>query len=118
MEVADMAKGYLARHVSRVEAVPCPCGESVRIFTRADGPVANVHVTTIRDSKLHYHKTCTEFYFILEGEGVLEVGGEEVALSPGMLVRIDPGTRHRGRGDFKTLVMGVPAWDPADEWFD
>ena len=57
----------------------------------------------------------TEFYYILEGEGVLEVGEDEVRLSPGLLVRIDKGTPHKGRGDFRTLVMGVPAWDPEDE---
>jgi len=112
-----MDKGYLVRRLADVEAVPCPCGESWRIFTRADGPVANIHVTHIRDSKVHFHKHCTEFYYILEGEGVLELAGDEVPLSPGTLVRIDPGTPHRGRGDFKTLVMGVPAWDPADEHF-
>jgi mannose-6-phosphate isomerase-like protein (cupin superfamily) len=112
-----MPEGYLARHLSDVEPTPCPCGESRRIFTRDDGPVANIHVTSIRDSKAHYHKHVTEFYYILEGEGVLEVGGDRLELSPGLLVRIDPGTVHRGSGDFKSLIIGVPAWDPEDEWF-
>ena len=112
-----MSKGYLVRHLSEVEPTPCPCGESTRIFTRADGPVANIHVTHIRDSRTHYHRHATEFYYILEGGGVLEVGGDEVALRPGLLIRIDPGTHHRGHGDFKALIVGVPAWDPEDEHF-
>ena len=113
-----MAKGYLARHLADVAPVPCPCGESRRIVTRADGPLANIHVTSIRDSRRHHHKHTTEFYYILEGQGVLEVGDDRLPLTPGLLVRIDPGTPHRGHGDFTTLVIGVPAWDPADEWFD
>jgi mannose-6-phosphate isomerase-like protein (cupin superfamily) len=112
-----MAKGYAARHLAETEPVPCPCGQSWRIFTRQDSPVANVHVTSIQDSRRHYHQNCTEFYYILEGEGILEVGGDALKLSPGLLVRIDPGTPHRGHGDFKALILGVPAWDPADEFF-
>jgi len=112
-----MPTGYLARHLADVEPVPCPCGQSWRIFTRSDGPVANIHVTSIEDSRRHYHKHCTEFYYILEGEGTLEVGDDTLELSPGLLVRIDAGTPHRGHGRFKSLIVGVPAWDPEDEWF-
>ena len=46
------------------------------------------------------------------------MGDDTLELTPGLLVRIDPGTPHRGHGDFKTLVIGIPAWDPADEHFD
>jgi mannose-6-phosphate isomerase-like protein (cupin superfamily) len=112
-----MGRGYLARHLSEVAPVPCPCGQSWRIFTRSDGPVANIHVTSIQDSRRHYHKNCTEFYYVLEGEGTLEVGDDQLALTPGLLVRIDANTPHRGHGNFKSLIVGVPAWDPEDEWF-
>lgn len=112
-----MPRGYLARHVCDVEPTPCPCGSSSRIFTREDGPLANIHVTTIRDAQPHYHKEATEFYYILEGEGALTIGGDTIKLRPGLLIRIDPGTVHSGHGDFKALIIGVPAWDPADEHF-
>jgi len=113
-----MSEGHLVRHQNDVQPVPCPCGQSTRIMTRADGPVANIHVTAFReDSRTHYHKAITEFYYILEGEGVLELGDDEIPLTPGLLVRIDPGTHHRGRGAFRALIVGVPAWDPADEFF-
>jgi len=110
-----MPDGYLARHIDDVPPVPCPCGSSTRIFTREDGDLANIHVTHIMDSKRHYHENVTEFYYILEGHGTLELGDDKVELSPGLLVRIDKGTPHKGYGDFKTLVVGVPAWDPEDE---
>lgn len=109
-------KGYEARHLSNVKPVPCLCGESFRIFTIKDGPMTNIHVTHIMDSRKHYHKKCTEFYYILEGQGVLELGDDKVQLSPGLLVRIDPLTPHRGYGDFKTLIVGIPACEADDEY--
>ena len=111
-----VGNGYEARHLSDVKPVPCLCGESFRIFTIKDGPMTNIHVTHIMDSRKHYHKKCTEFYYILEGKGVLELGDDKVQLSPGLLVRIDPLTPHRGYGDFKTLIVGIPACEPDDEY--
>jgi hypothetical protein len=31
---------------------------------------------------------------------------------------IKPGCRHRAVGDLRILNIPVPAFDPADEWFD
>src|SRR5262245_61936193 len=66
---ASLGKGYLVRRVQEAPTVPCPCGESTRPLTRAETPVCNLHVTFIRDSAKHYHKQCTEVYYILDGCG-------------------------------------------------
>lgn len=108
--------GYLARHLSEVNPTPCPCGSSWRIITRDDCADAGFHVTHITDSKRHYHKRTTEIYHILEGSGVLEVGDDRVELRPGLTVLIEKGTPHRGFGDFKTIVVPIPAFDPSDEF--
>ena len=105
----------LVRYVGEAPTVPCLCGESTRVLTRTDTPVANVHVTHIMDSQKHYHEHCSEIYYILEGSGFLELDDKEVPLRPGLLVFIPPGVTHRGRGDFRTLIVGVPAQDPKDE---
>jgi len=110
-----MAKGYLVRKLSEVEAVPCLCGTSTRPITREHTPVLNFHIVNIQDSKKHYHRECTELYFILGGSGVLELDDDEVELEPGTVILIEPGTAHRGRGDFRAVVVGVPAWNPEDE---
>ncbi len=110
-------KGYIARHMSEVQPVPCPCGSSTRIITREDTPIANLHVTHIMDSEKHYHKGCTEYYYILEGHGHMELNDDVVELKPGLVVVIEPGTAHRGYGDFKTMIVGIPAWDHSDEFF-
>ena len=112
-----MKKSCIVRHIEDVKPVPCPCGSSTRIITRADTDVANLHVTHIRDSKKHYHKGCTEYYYILEGAGRMELDEDEVELRPGTAILIPPGVAHRGWGDFKALILGVPAWEHTDEFF-
>lgn len=112
--------GFLVRHVKDAPTVPCPCGQSTRILTRADTEECNFHITFIKDSVRHYHKNCTEVYYILEGTGRMELNGQTIDVEPGTLVYIEPGTRHRLWSDegVRTIVLGVPALDPEDEHFD
>ena len=114
------SNGYLVRRAADVAAVPCPCGESTRILTAADGAPCSLHVTAIRDATRHYHRDTTEVYYILEGSGKMELNGDWVDLEPGVVVWIEPGTRHRvvSEAGVKTIVFGIPAFNPDDEWFD
>ena len=80
--------------------------------------VASMHVVEIsKDSRPHYHKKTTEIYYVLEGEGHLEIEKEKVPLKPGVSVLIPPNNLHRAVGELKILNVPVPAFDPADEWF-
>jgi mannose-6-phosphate isomerase-like protein (cupin superfamily) len=51
----------------------------------------------------HYHRTSEELYFVVEGQGEVEVGGAVAAVSPGDAVLIAPGEEHRIRA-----VAGEP----------
>ncbi len=117
---ATDTKGYFVRTLAAAPTVPCPCGESTRPITRAQTPVCNLHVTRIKASVLHYHKECTEVYYILEGEGKMELNGDVIDVAPGVIVYIEPYTRHRlySEGGVRTIVFGVPALNAADEYFD
>jgi len=108
---------YIYRTEESVESIPCPCGTSTRIITRADTPVANIHVTHITDSTKHYHKEVTEFYYIMQGVGHMELGEAVVELKPGVTILIPPLLAHRAYGDVKCLIVGVPAWQHDDEFF-
>ena len=112
--------GYIVRHIKDAPTVPCPCGESTRPLTGQDTPVCNFHITVIRDSVKHYHKLCTEVYYILDGQGKMELNQDVVNIEPGMVIYIEPNTTHRlwSEAGVKTIVFGVPALDPADEYFD
>ena len=111
-------KGYLMKRLADAPTVPCPCGSSTRPLTIAETPACNLHVTRITDSVRHYHKRCTEVYFILEGRGQMELGGDLIDVEPGTVIYIEPGTPHRLWGDVRTIVFGVPALQSEDEYFD
>jgi len=113
-----MAK-YLVRRLEKApQVIHSSCGESKRLFTFQDSPDFSFHVVHILDGKTHYHKRTTETYYVLEGKGNLELDEETIGLEPGMAILIPPGVRHRGYGDFKTIVAGVPAFTPEDEYED
>ncbi len=112
--------GFVVRHRDEAPTVPCPCGASTRILTAADGGPCSVHVTSIRDSVRHYHRHTTEVYYILSGNGKMELNGAWHDVSPGSVVRIDAGTRHRLVADdaVTTIVMAFPPFHEDDEHFD
>ncbi|HXG11802.1 MAG TPA: cupin domain-containing protein [Gemmataceae bacterium] len=112
-------RGYLVRRLQEAPTVPCSCGQSTRPLTRADTPTCNLHVTFIKDSVKHYHKECTEVYYILEGHGKMELNGDVIDVEPGTVVYIEPYTAHRlwSEEGVRTIVFGVPAFRPDDEFY-
>lgn len=97
----------------------CPCGETRRAFVDDADGVASLHIVDIdADSRTHYHKRLTEIYYILEGEGQMELDGQRYPVKPGDAILIKPLCRHRAIGKLRVLNVPIPAFDPADEWFD
>jgi mannose-6-phosphate isomerase-like protein (cupin superfamily) len=117
---ATRTAGYLVRHVKNAPTVPCPCGLSTRPLTVTDTPVCNLHVTFITDSVKHYHKECTEVYYILQGRGKMELNDDVIDVEPGMVIYIEPYTRHRlfSPEGVQTVVFGVPAYRLEDEFYE
>ncbi len=114
-----MAKRYMIAQLDQITPVPCPCGQARRAFAEDGNTLATMHLTDITaDARTHYHKRMTEMYLVLEGEGYLELDGERVPVRPMTAVYIKPGCRHRAVGNLKIINVPVPAFDPADEWFD
>ncbi len=110
---------YLIEHLDEIAPVECPCGQARRAFAVPENKTATLHVVDIKtDSEVHYHKKMTELYFILEGSGYMELDGERVPVRPMTSVLIKPGCRHRAVGRMKIVNVPIPAFDPADEWFD
>jgi quercetin dioxygenase-like cupin family protein len=104
---------------AEIEPVDCPCGATRRAFVDDPDGVASLHLVEISaDAKAHYHKRLTEIYYILEGEGAMELDGERHPVRPGNAILIKPLCRHRAVGKLRVLVAPIPAFDPSDEWFD
>ena len=112
-------KNYFVAQLDEIEPVQCPCGSSRRAFVRDDNPIATMHMVDIcEDARAHYHKKLTEIYLVLEGDGHMELDGESVPVKPLTAVFIKPGCRHRAVGAMRIVVVPIPVFDPADEWFD
>lgn len=112
---------YHIADFSEIAGVPCPCGTARRAFQGAAEFPGTLHVTEIcEDAKKHYHKTLTETYFFLEcgPDACMELDDDIIPVRPGVSIVIPPGIRHRALGRMKVLIVVLPEFDSADEWFD
>jgi mannose-6-phosphate isomerase-like protein (cupin superfamily) len=112
---------YSVADFLQIEGVPCPCGTARRAFADVPEFPGTLHVTsTSADAQRHYHREHTETYYVLEcgEEAMMELDDDRLPLRPGMAIVIPEGVRHRAVGRMKVLIVCVPEFDPADEWFD
>ena len=119
MTATATAKGYLVRRMADAPTVPCSCGQSTRPLTAEDSSLCNLHVTFITDSVKHYHRETTEVYYILEGQGKMELNDDVIDVEPGLVIYIAPYTAHRllSEEGVKTIVFCVPAYRAEDEFY-
>ncbi|MBI5383092.1 MAG: cupin domain-containing protein [Verrucomicrobia bacterium] len=110
---------YQIAQLNDIPPTRCPCGWAKRAFAESRENAASLHLVEIeKDSRAHYHKRMTEIYLVLEGEGQVELDGQLFPVKPMTAIYIRPGCRHRAVGKLKIVNLPVPAFDPADEWFD
>jgi len=101
-------------------------GSRIRsILDRANAPVKNqslaeAEVPAGGATERHYHRESEEFYFVLEGEGFMEIDGESRAVSPGDAILIPPGAWHRisASSHLRFLCCCAPPYSHDDTWFD
>lgn len=107
---------YLVRRAAECPSDVSICGTRQRLITSADTPLNSFSRVKISDARAHYHKRTTEFYYVLEGAGFIDLDGETVALSTGDMVMIEPGVKHRAYGNLTALVVGNPPFSPDDQF--
>jgi len=69
----------------------------------------------------HYHADSEELYYLLEGSGVMEIGGEQREVGIGDAILIRPGARHQitaGPGGARFLCCCAPPYRHDDTYFD
>ncbi len=91
---------------------PNPHGVSARPVYDSPNAVA-VHITLEPGQSLKKHVTPVDvFFYVLEGEGVVEIGGERETVSRDRIVESPARVPHRlaneGGGPFRVLVVKVP----------
>lgn len=101
-------------------------GSTIRsILDRTNAPVHNqslaeARVPTGRATERHYHKLSEEFYFILDGSGLMEIDGETRDVGPGDAILIPPGAWHQIRAvtDLVFLCCCAPPYMHEDTYFE
>jgi mannose-6-phosphate isomerase-like protein (cupin superfamily) len=114
-------RGFEIADFRELPGVPCPCGTARRAFADVQDFPGTIHVTEIAENaRLHYHRGLTETYYFLECEpsAQMQLDDQRIDVAPGQCIMIRPGTRHRAIGRMKVLIVVLPKFDPADEWFD
>lgn len=109
---------YIVKHLDELNESRSTCGFRRAIFTDEDSGTLSMSVLRISDSRKHYHLKTSELYYVLDGEGRIELDDDVVPLKPGTAVFIHPGVRHTAKGDVTTLIVGVPPFDKDDMFFD
>ncbi|MCO6451140.1 MAG: cupin domain-containing protein [Caldilineales bacterium] len=110
---------YQIAQLDNMSPITCSCGFTRRAFIDDPAQLASLHLLDVKtDAQTHYHKKLTEIYFILEGEGFMELDGERIPVQPSSAILIKPGCRHRAIGQLRVAITAIPAFDPEDEWYD
>jgi mannose-6-phosphate isomerase-like protein (cupin superfamily) len=80
--------------------------------------IAYVEMDVDNISLFHRHKDFTEIYYVLSGQGMLCVNGQEFFVEKDVLVEIPPDVVHNlkntGNSILCHLVISVPAFSPDD----
>ncbi|MFZ4595621.1 MAG: cupin domain-containing protein [Verrucomicrobiaceae bacterium] len=100
-------------------------GSTIRsLLDRTNAPVQNqslaeATVPVARPTTRHYHKLAEEFYFILEGRGVMEINGTTREVAPGDAILIPPGVWHQitASEPLRFLCCCAPPYAHEDTYF-
>lgn len=101
-------------------------GSQIRsILDRTNAPVENQSLAEARipaggATQRHFHKLSEEFYFLLEGEGTMEINGEMQSVKPGDAILIPAGAWHQitATRDLQFLCCCAPPYSHDDTYFE
>ena len=98
--------------IAEIESSPNPHGVDARKIYDTENAVV-VHMTIKPGESLKKHSTPVDvFFYVLEGEGIVEIGDEKEKVSKDSLIESPAKTPHtwynKGRNDLRILIVKVP----------
>ena len=101
-------------------------GSQIRsILDRANAPVQNQSLAEASlpvgaKTDRHYHRASEEFYFLLEGTGLMEINGEQREVGVGDAILIPPGAWHQltATSALRFLCCCAPAYSHEDTFME
>ncbi len=98
--------------IADIECSPNPHGVDARKIYDTENAVV-VHMTIKPGESLKKHSTPVDvFFYVLEGEGIVEIGDEKEKVSKDSLIESPAKTPHtwynKGQNDLRILIVKVP----------
>jgi mannose-6-phosphate isomerase-like protein (cupin superfamily) len=109
--------------VDAVEAFVTKDGSTIRELhhTQAQS-LAEATLEPGQATERHYHRVAEEIYFVLKGQGAMELDGETSYMRPGDAVLIPPGAWHtlenNGTSELRILCSCAPPYSHDDTYFE
>jgi mannose-6-phosphate isomerase-like protein (cupin superfamily) len=116
----------IVRSLAQAEAFTTADGSTIReLLGLPTAPVRNQSLAEAtlepgQATERHYHAEAEEIYYVVEGSGEMELGGDRRMLSPGDAVLIPPGAWHQIRASderLRFLCCCAPAYRDEDTFF-
>ena len=99
---------YIRRDPADVIPWAETCGQIRPLIEEKDGAAAEVHHLEITDAKMHYHERTDEIYYVIGGQGRMQLDGSEIELREGVVVYVPRGVKHKAWGKLEVLVVCIP----------
>jgi mannose-6-phosphate isomerase-like protein (cupin superfamily) len=109
--------------VDRAEAFVTKDGSAIReLHHTAAQSLAEATLEPGQATARHYHRASEEIYFVLKGQGEMELDGQTAFLRPGDAVLIPPGAWHtienNGTSELRFLCTCSPPYSHDDTFFE
>lgn len=118
--------GMTINQLSQQEAFTTADGSTIRsLLDATNAPVQNQSLAEASlpaggSTERHYHRLSEEIYFMMEGEGEMEIDGESREVGPGDAILIPPGAWHqiKARSGIRFLCCCAPVYAHEDTYFE
>jgi len=106
----------------RVEPFTTKDGSTIRelMHTPAQS-LAEATLAPGQQTERHYHAASEELYYLVDGEGEMEIDGERSPVGPGDAILIPPGAWHQitatGGTELRFLCCCAPGYKHEDTFF-
>jgi mannose-6-phosphate isomerase-like protein (cupin superfamily) len=106
----------------RVEAFTTKDGSTIReLMHTAAQSLAEASLSPGQQTQRHYHAASEELYYLVAGEGEMEIDGETTPVTVGDAILIPPGAWHQitatGGSELRFLCCCAPPYTHADTFF-
>jgi mannose-6-phosphate isomerase-like protein (cupin superfamily) len=107
----------------RAEPFTTKDGSTIReLMHAANQSLAEATLAPGQQTQRHYHADSEELYYLVAGEGMMEIDGERSAVGPGDAILIPPGAWHQitatGGSELRFLCCCAPGYQHTDTFFE